>query len=82
MSADLALGYNRDTYAVYPLNSKEKVWEGDRNLLPTTVAEKIIDIDAWAEKLGKTLRIIRTRLFVLELLGWVFRAPGDRYVPI
>lgn len=128
ISADLALGYNRDTYAIYPLNSKEKVWEGNRHLFATTVAEKIIDIDAWAEKLGacseqskvpveqsqlsnqmpercksvydiiiqrsvvtpavlskelgETLRTIRTRLFVLEILGWVRRAPGDRYVPI
>lgn len=128
LSADLALGYNRDTYAMYPLNSKEKAWEGNRHLFATTVAEKIIDIDSWGEKLGscsaqskvaveqvqlnekmpqrcrcvydliiersvatplmlsqelgETLRTIRTRLFVLEILGWIRRAPGDRYVPI
>lgn len=35
-------------------------------------------------RLSKTLKVgvrtIRTRLFVLELLGWVRRVPGDRYV--
>lgn len=35
-----------------------------------------------SQELGETLRIIRTRLFVLEILGWIRRAPGDRYVAI
>lgn len=128
LSADLALGYNRDTYAIYPKKSVDKVWAGNRHLFATTVAEKIIDIDKWGERLGKcsaqskvpverdtlsermpkrcksvydliiersvvtpmmlsvelgeTIRTIRTRLFVLEILGWIRRAPGDRYVPI
>jgi len=33
-----------------------------------------------AHTLRVNVRIIRTRLFVLEILGWVRRVPGDRYI--
>ena len=33
-----------------------------------------------AQTLRVSVRIIRTRLFVLEILGWVRRVPGDRYI--
>ena len=136
ISARLALDYNRDTYAVLPDHGYSQVWEGNKELILNSAAQKLISIGDLpfflgkfygtksapvnsvaavnsavvinsaaammpercrvvydeiircqvltprdlALKLGERTRVIRTRLFVLELLRLVRRIPGDRYV--
>jgi DNA processing protein len=132
ISARLALDYNRDTFAVVPLNGFSSVWAGNTELILNTEAQKLKDISSLPARLNFTvlpcsslpsksasdteaqyvpeipercrgvydeivthsvvtparlsrslkasIRVIRTRLFVLEVLGWVRRVPGDRYI--
>jgi DNA processing protein len=131
ISARLALDYNRDTYAVVPDHGYSRVWDGNKDLILNSAAQKLVSIGDLpfflgkfdgtksatkvkvaasanssiemmpercrgvydeiiryqvltprdlALKLGERIRVIRTRLFVLELLRLVRRIPGDRYI--
>ena len=125
ISAKLALEYNRDTFALVPSNGFSKAWEGNKELIYNSAAQKLIEPsdlkfflgksaapikpqDSTQEspqipekcksvyeliirqqimtpydlalKLNERTRVIRTRLFIIELLRLVRRIPGDRYI--
>lgn len=126
ISAKFALGYNREVFAVMPEKGFSRVWEGNKELIVNSEAQKLIRVEdlplflsgvsavgrargkravkgpdipercrgvydeivrcqvvrpgSLALKFNERTRVIRTRLFVLELLRLVRRIPGDRYI--
>ena len=126
ISAKLALDYNREVFAVMPEKGFSRVWEGNKELIVNSEAQKLIRVEdlplflsgvsaggrargkravkgpdipercrgvydeivrcqvvrpgSLALKFNERTRVIRTRLFVLELLRLVRRIPGDRYI--